>query len=218
MSSDYQPFESLPPRKLLLHHRLILLCSGAMSQIGWALLGMGSFFTLIFGAMAIFGSEDGPGVFPVLIALIFPAVGILFLLNALKRNFKTVDLLTNGKFSSGKVINQEKTNVSINEQPVIKYTVRFKADNGRQYEVSSKTHHYDRIGDESEEKVLYLSADPSWGEIFDSIPNRPEFLPDGSIKPPHWSKLFSLIVPSLGLISFLSLILSMLSGLRVLLS
>ncbi|MEL7531080.1 MAG: hypothetical protein AAFN10_07225 [Bacteroidota bacterium] len=218
MSSDYQPFESLPPRKLLLHHRLILLCSGTMSQISWSLLAMGNFFTLIFGTLAVVGAEEGPGVLPIIIASTFTITGIYFLFGVLKRNFKTVDLLTNGKFARGKLVNQEKTNTIINDKPVIKYTVRFQADNGRKYEVSSKTHLSDRIDDESEERVLYLSADPSWGEIFDSISERPEFLADGRIQPPHWSKLFNLLIPSLGLISFFALILSAFAGIRILLT
>lgn len=218
MSSDYQPFESLPPRKVLLHHRLILLCGGTFSLIGWSFVGMGSLFATVFGTLAATQPEDGSRYFPVIVALVFLTVGIVFLCYALKRNFKTIDLLTNGQFARGKVIKQRNTPGNINGQPIIEYTVSFEAADGKQYELSSKTHLRDRIGDESEERVLYLSADPSWGEIFDSIPNRPAFFADGSIKPPHWGNLIYLFIPSLGLISFLTFVISVFANVRMLLS
>ncbi|MFK7922327.1 MAG: DUF3592 domain-containing protein [Bacteroidia bacterium] len=218
MSSAYQPFESLPPRKLQLHHRFILLCSGTMSQMGWIFVGLGSFFVLIFGLMASISSADGPGIFPLLFCLLFPVIGMIFVFGALKRNFKTIDLITNGKFASGKVVKQSATNVKINDQTVYEYTVRFKADDGKDYEVSSKTHLSHRIGDEAEERVLYLSADPSWGSIFDTIPNQPQFLPNGVIKSPHWSQLFTLIIPSLGLLSFLAMLYGSFAAIRIFLT
>lgn len=218
MSSDYQPFKSLPPRKLQLHHRLILLCSGAMTQMGWIFVGVGSFFVFLFGLMASIDSAEGVGIFPFLFSLLFPAIGLIFVFGSLKRNFKTIDLITNGKFATGEVIKQKATNVKINEQTVFEYTVRFKAENGRDYEVSSKTHHSGRIGDESAERVLYLAADPTWGEIFDSIPNRPDFLSDGSLKPPHWTKLFTLIIPSFGLLAFLAMLYGSFAAIRIFLT
>lgn len=215
MNSAYQPFESLPPRKLQLHHRFILLCSGAMSQIGWVFVGAGSFFVFIFGLMASIGSADGPGIFPLLFSLLFPIIGLLFVFGALKRNFKTIDLITNGKFASGKVIKKRATNVEINGQTVNEYTVRFKADDSKEYEVNNKTHLSQKVGDEATERVLYLSADPSWGAIFDTIPNQPQFLANGAIKSPHWSQLFTLIIPSLGLFSFLAMIYGGFAAIRI---
>ncbi|MEL7342965.1 MAG: hypothetical protein AAGM67_20950, partial [Bacteroidota bacterium] len=114
------------------------------------------------------------------------------------------------------VIDQKATNVKINDQTVMEYTVRFEAEDGNHYEVKGRTHLRSKVGEEALERVLYLSADPSWGTIFDTIPNGPQFLQDGQIAPPHWSSLFVLFLPTIGMLSFLGLIYTAVSSLPLL--
>ncbi|MEL6591838.1 MAG: hypothetical protein AAFQ68_17220 [Bacteroidota bacterium] len=199
---------SAPPRKLLLHHRLILLSSGFMVQFGSFFVAAGSFFALLFGFMA----ETGGAI----LGSVFPIVGLLCVLFSLRSNFKTVDLLTNGKIAKGEVVKQQSTNVLINNEPVIEYTVRFQAEDGISYEVKGRTHLKGKVGDEPLERVLYLPADPSWGTVFDTIPNAPEFLQDGQIVPPPWWYLFLLFLPTIGTIALLGLVYTAVSSLPLL--
>ena len=217
MSSKYQPFQSLPPRKLLLHHRLILLASGVLSQMGWVFVAMGCFFVSIFSTVFIV-ADDGALAesWPVLFTLIFPIVGGIMVGYSLKRNFKAVDLITNGKFARGKIIDKRPTNTKINEQTVYEFTIEFTADNGRTYQVKSRTHKIHLVQDEAEELVLYAPADPSLGVIFDTVPNAPKFVENGEIAAPGLGQYFNLILPVLGL-SMITLMLMTLFSLSKLL-
>jgi hypothetical protein len=212
MSSKYQPFQSLPPRKLLLHHRLILLASGVLSQMGWVFVAMGCFFVALFSAVFIVAEEGALAEsWSVLFTLIFPIVGGIMVAYSLKRNFKAVDLITNGKFARGKIIEKRPTNTKINEQTVYEFTIEFVADNGRTYQVKSRTHHLPLLTDEEEELVLYAPADPSLGVIFDAIPNAPKFVGNGEIAPPRIMQYFNLILPALGLSMFLLMLTTLFS-------
>lgn len=212
MSSKYQPFQSLPPRKLLLHHRLILLASGVLSQMGWVFVAMGCFFVTIF--TTVFAVADQGALaegWPVLFTLIFPIVGGIMVGYSLKRNFKAVDLITNGKFARGKIIDKRPTNTKINEQTVYEFTIEFAADNGRTYQVKSRTHKVHLVQDEAEELVLYAPADPSLGVIFDTVPNAPKFVKNGEIAAPGVVQYFNLILPALGLSMVLLMLTTLLS-------
>ncbi|MCB0853316.1 MAG: DUF3592 domain-containing protein [Bacteroidetes bacterium] len=129
--------------------------------------------------------------------VIFPLVGLAFILFGFRSNMKSLDLLTNGKFARGKLKSKEPTNTRINEQTVYKYTFEFEADNGRTYEAIGKTHIYSLLEDEETERLIYAPNDPSFAVMFDTIAGRPEIAPDGSLAPISPARAWVLILPFL---------------------
>lgn len=218
MAQYHPPLDSLPPRPLLLHHRLILMVSGTVNQMGWIFIAMGSMVGSVFFLVATTQAETAVDmIWPALLCLIFPLIGGILVGITLKQNFKAIDLITNGKFARGKVVSKTPTNVKINEQTVYAYSVEFTADNGRSYTVTGKTHHTHLVEDEPEERVLYLPSDPAWGMVFDTIPNAPTFDANGNLLPPNWLRLSLLVLPVLGLFTLLGLLSSLVTAINFLL-
>lgn len=137
--------------------------------------------------------------FGALVALvaIFPLVGLGFLFFALRQNIKAVDLVVNGHFARGKLLNREATNTQINDQTVFRYTFSFETPDGRSYEVVTKTHQRHLVEDEETERLLYAAADPAHAVIYDTIPNAPALLPSGELAPLPLSRHLGLILPGL---------------------
>ena len=134
----------------------------------------------------------------VLVVLLFPLVGLGFILFSLRKNFKAVDLVVNGQFARGKLIKREPTNTKINEQMVYKYTFSFVApEDGKTYEVVAKTHLRHTLEDEETERLLYARVDPAHAVMYDSISGAPAILPDGNLEAVFPKKWMVLIVPGL---------------------
>lgn len=137
---------------------------------------------------AMFGWE-------VIFVVIFPLIGLIFILVGFRTNMKSLDLLINGKFARGKMISKEPTNTRINEQTVYKYTFEFEADNGRTYEATGKTHLTYLLEDEETERLIYAPNDPAYSTMFDTIPGAPKLNPDGSFQALSGKGYLSLILP-----------------------
>ena len=137
---------------------------------------------------AMFGWE-------VIFVVIFPLIGLIFILVGFRTNMKSLDLLINGKFASGKMTSKEPTNTRINEQTVYKYTFEFEADNGRTYEATGKTHLTHLLEDEETERLIYAPNDPAYSTMFDTIPGAPKLNPDGSFHALSGKGYLSLILP-----------------------
>lgn len=76
------------------------------------------------------------GLFPIL----FPAVGLCFMIAGIRKGMKANRLLKNGITGTGKLISKERTNTRINKKTVYKLTFEFTADNGMTYNATAKTH------------------------------------------------------------------------------
>jgi hypothetical protein len=62
--------------------------------------------------------------------------------------------------------------MSVNHQPVIKYSYEFAAADGQSYPGSSNALPKPQIGDEANESVLYLPSNPKVSMLVDALPAR----------------------------------------------
>lgn len=84
---------------------------------------------------------------------VYLIICLLFLRSYFK-TFHKLDLLKSGHFSSAKLESEESTNVSVNEQTVMKLTYSF-SRNGITSKYVVKTHNTTLLTDEEEEIILY---------------------------------------------------------------
>jgi hypothetical protein len=71
--------------------------------------------------------------------VIFPTVGICFIVAGVRKGVQGTRLLAVGRQTVGELIAVERTNVEVNDSPVYKYTFEYAVD-GQLYTVSARTH------------------------------------------------------------------------------
>lgn len=143
-------------------------------------------------------------VFPafVLFVLIFPLVGLGFILSAIRQNLKAIKLLSIGEFTRGTMCSKEATNSTIkinnNTYPVYKYSFEFQAG-GRTHSAICKTHQSWLVEDEEREIILYDKYNPDLNVVFDAAGNMPAIKEDGMLATPDMGKLIYLALPLIGI-------------------
>ncbi|MDX2285845.1 MAG: DUF3592 domain-containing protein [Bacteroidia bacterium] len=145
------------------------------------------------GGRALFGYE-------VAFVMVFPLVGLIFILIAFRQNTKALDLLVNGKFARGTLVRKEPTNTSINKQIVWRFTFSFTADDGQTYEATGSTHETWLLEDERTERLLYAPSDPSYAAMYDTIAGAPPLSRDGELQPLPLSKTLALVLPGVSIL------------------
>lgn len=113
-------------------------------------------------------------VFPiwVMFVLIFPLIGFVCMAIGFRQNVRTLSLLRNGKFTQGKKLTAEPTNVQVNNNTVYAYEFEFEA-NYKKYIANCKTHLRHRVEDEELEKILYNKTNPNQNLVYDAISTLP---------------------------------------------
>ncbi len=147
---------------------------------------------LVEGRTAMFG-------WGVAFVLLFPLIGLIFILVGFRKNMKAIDLLVNGRFARGQLTSKSPTNTRINDRTVYRYTFTFTANDGREYEATGKTHRTHLLEDEETERLIYAESDPSHAVLYDNISLAPEIDPDGYFAPPGIWAYRVLILPLLSL-------------------
>lgn len=135
----------------------------------------------------------------VLLVIVFPGIGFVFLFLGFKKNIKALQLLINGTFTRGKMLSYEPTNTSINDQTVYAYKFEFHASN-KTYIAECKTHLTERVEDEETEKVLYDKADPKFNLVYDAMGAAPKIDRFGKIEQSNLLALKVLISTIIGLL------------------
>lgn len=135
----------------------------------------------------------------VLLVIVFPAIGFVFLFLGFKKNIKALQLLINGTFTRGKMLSYEPTNAVINDQTVYAYKFEFHASN-KTYIAECKTHLTERVEDEETEKVLYDKADPKFNLVYDAMGAAPKIDRFGKIEQSNLLALKVLISTIIGLL------------------
>jgi hypothetical protein len=140
------------------------------------------------------------GTFPifVLFVLIFPGIGLIFIISHTIFALRAIQLLKNGVIAWGKLINSEPTNTRINEQTVMKMTFEFTAQDGQRYEAIAKSHLVNRLMDEPKEMLFYNPINPQKAVLKDNLPGHPKVNEDGSLAEVSLgSALLYLIIPTI---------------------
>jgi hypothetical protein len=135
----------------------------------------------------------------VLLVIVFPAIGFVFLFLGFKKNIKALQLLINGTFTRGKMLSYEATNSIINDQTVYAYKFEFHASN-KTHIAECKTHLTERVEDEETEKILYDRADPRFNLVYDAMGAAPKIDGFGKIEQSNLLDLKGLISTVIGLL------------------
>ncbi|MCK5685765.1 DUF3592 domain-containing protein [bacterium] len=133
----------------------------------------------------------------VLFVVIFPFIGLCTVIAGIKKGLKANLLLEKGLLAHGKLVSKKPTNTRINEQRVYEFTFEFDADNGRKYQVVTKTHLVEILEDDDEEKLLYNPMNPSFAIMLDDLPGSPEIDSRGNFILPSNSGAKVLIIPGI---------------------
>jgi len=108
----------------------------------------------------------------VLFVLIFPIIGLGVIIFGLKKGFNAIDLLANGILAHGILKSKEQTGTRINGKYVFKLTFEFTANDGKTYEVLSRTNEPEVLEDDPTEPLIYRQYNPSHAAMMDTLPAR----------------------------------------------
>jgi hypothetical protein len=135
----------------------------------------------------------------VLFVLIFPAIGLAFVIGAVPGRLRQLQLLRHGLPAFGRLVDKSPTNVRINNQPVYSLRFEFKAQDGRTGVAEARTHMPETLEDEEQEAVLYDPRDLTRAIVFDGATGRPGVAPDGNLHGHVGAALARLLLPILAL-------------------
>jgi hypothetical protein len=152
------------------------------------------------------GLDDGGLVSVLFFLLVFPIIGLAFLLYQFNINIKALNLLRIGILTRGKCIGKEPTRTRINEQTVYKFTFLFRAQDGNEYRAIAKSHTIWELTDEPEEAILYDPSQPQKAVLLDNIPGTPRINQYNEVENiPLYRLILNLIAPSAFLILYIRL-------------
>jgi hypothetical protein len=137
----------------------------------------------------------------VLFVVLFPLIGLCFMLAGFRKGRKAVRLLANGEQALGVLKSKESTSTRINDRPVYKLTFEFTDQTGQTHEAMAKTHEPERLQDDADEPLLYDPLRPSCATMLDHLPGAPRVDEMGQIQTQSPLKsLLVTIVPALSII------------------
>jgi hypothetical protein len=122
----------------------------------------------------------------VVFVVIFPFVGLCFLVFGLRSGLRAAHLLGNGQLAFGTLASKVPTNTRVNNQTVYKLTFDFATDDGRRAQAVARSHQPHRLEDEARECLFYDPARPERAVLFDSLPGSPRITSSGNFDP-EWT-------------------------------
>lgn len=102
--------------------------------------------------------------------LIFPVIGLLLLILALKKNVIYLRLLRFGKLTFGVLSDIERTNFTVNERPVYRAYFKFFTSEKVEGVATGETHLIEKLSDEKYEPLIYNPLNPNEAVMIDSLP------------------------------------------------
>jgi len=133
--------------------------------------------------------------------VVFPLIGLCFMIVGLRKGLRASRLLRRGKPGFGTLVSKEATATEINEQTVYKLTFEFTADDGETYTAVAKTHLPESLEDEEQERLLYDPRDPSCAVLLDNLPGGPRVDGTGNLQAaPIGGTLVVLVLPAASVI------------------
>ncbi len=137
--------------------------------------------------------------FPPFVAfvLIFPAVGLGFVIGGVRWGSRRARLLREGVFTTGTLKAKRPTNTTVNNRRVFELIFAFTARDGRQCEAKARTSMTERLQDEREEPLLYNPDRPEDAVMLDEASSRPQFDETGSLRGRPVAAFFSMILPAI---------------------
>lgn len=130
------------------------------------------------------------------IVVIFPAIGYLILYFATQTGLQRNHLLREGILTTGKLIDRQPTNVTVNKRRVWELTFEFTDRSGQRREAKARATDTSLLQDDAREPLLYDPNDPSTAYVLDEAPARPR-LENGQLVGRPLAALASLVIPLL---------------------
>lgn len=137
----------------------------------------------------------------ILIVLLFPAVGLGFILAGLRSGVLSGRLLARGLPTQGRLVSKLPTSTKINGRVVYAMTFAFRDSFGVESSLTTRTHEPKVLEDESRENILYDPADPSRAVTVDSLPGRVRVGASGSLEPAQPGRTLLVLAGPLTLIA-----------------
>jgi hypothetical protein len=141
----------------------------------------------------IAGAGGAPMPIWILFVTIFPLIGLAFLTFGIRAGRKAARLLADGMPAVGTCVREDRTNVTINNRPVMKYVYEFAAADGNVYEATASTHVTETLA-AREQQLLYNPTNPGDATLLAHLPYRPQFDELGQFQPVKLRRLFSTMV------------------------
>jgi hypothetical protein len=161
---DYSKVFSGNERTIPVGIKLSILFGGVMQLISiiFIISGLTTFIPFIIAGMPPFG---------LVFAAIFPFIGLVMFLFALKKSSKYLRIVKTGKLAYGTFISSEPTNTKINNSRVYRYYFEFNDENGMKYKATGETH-TGRLSDEPQELLVYNPNNPNEAVMVDALPKK----------------------------------------------
>lgn len=128
--------------------------------------------------------------------VIFPLVGLVFIMLGIRRSLRALRLLKYGMLTKGVLISKKRTNTKINGRVVYKMTFKFQDEEGFEFTVKERTSMPYDLQDQKEERLLYLRSRPANAMMLEALPASTKFDVSGYVEAtPLMNVIFLLIVP-----------------------
>jgi hypothetical protein len=108
----------------------------------------------------------------VVFVLIFPIVGLAFVVAGVRSGLRAIQLLEHGQLAHGKLVAKEPTNTRINHQTVYELTFEFEDDARRVRRAKARSHRPQILEDEAQEPLLY-DPNSDHAVMLDGLPGGP---------------------------------------------
>jgi hypothetical protein len=136
-----------------------------------------------------------------LMPIIFPVIGLCFIIAGIRKGVKACHLLRHGEQTTGELISKDRTGTKVNDEPVYKLTFEFAASDGTVNQAVAKTHRPEVLEDEEHEPLLYDPSRPEYAVMLDDLPGNPRIDTAGNIRAGSAvGALLALFIPAVTLI------------------
>ncbi len=151
------------------------------------------------------GMRSNAGGLGTIFIFIFPGVGLVLGLVGFRIGRRRLHLLSIGQVTRGTLLTSEPTSTRINNQPVMRLTFEFEAENGGTYQAVAKTHQTWGLEDDERELLVYDPRDPSRASMLDVLPCQPRFDERGNLEAslPGLPSAVYLLLPGLSALTML---------------
>ena len=147
------------------------------------------------GTSRIKGMRNAPFGPWVLLVLIFPVVGLAFVVPGLTSGWKSCRLLTEGVLAKARLTGKQRTNIQVNKQHVYKLIFQYTDRLGQNHQVETRTHRPEKLEDDSEEQVLYDPLRPARAVLVDALPGAPMISEDEQVEATRLKSVLAAILP-----------------------
>ncbi|HHM21103.1 MAG TPA: DUF3592 domain-containing protein [Bacteroidetes bacterium] len=150
------------------------------------------------------GTKRAPFNSWVAFVLVFPIIGLTFILFSLRKNLRSLKLLVNGTFTRGLLVSKTATSTRVNDRTVYQYEFSFHVG-GTEHIATCKTHLAETVEDEEKEIILYDRFRPEFNVVYDAAP-MPAITEHGQLAPASGRQLLRLLLPAITIGVFLYLL------------